>query len=981
MLFLKKLKAVGFKSFANPIELTFTDSMIGIVGPNGSGKSNIVDAVKWVLGEQSKKALRGKSSSDVIFHGSKDKDGSDYALVSLTFDNSNKILHSDLKEVTVTRKLNRNEGNNEYFINNEPCRLKDINELFLDTGLTKGSLGIISQGTVQWFVEAKPEERRKIFEDAAGIGLYSKKKQDSLSELEKATANLNRVSDYVSILEKDIKKLSKQVEKAKIYQEKKKQLMELELVVLVKDISFSQAKLGELKAIIAKNKQIVASNEADIETVGKQLIDIKEKANQSDAEVEEFNTKFANLIQEINKLEVKKSAIESNLQNDISTGSAKKQAQALKQIISNLDFDLNAARESKTKLDNEIVGFEEIKNQQQIKNDNATTKVATLANKINELGYKLRAIEDKLDNEYVNEIGTKTVIENKDALHGIVGTVKDFITVDKQYETAITLALGRSSNFIITENEDDAKYAIDFLKNNKAGKATFLPLTLVKARPLREEYSLIAKQLDGYIDTADKLISYDIKYADLFSMLLGRILISQDLNSAITISKYTKSAFQIVSLDGQNISVGGAITGGYNKSKFVPTFNLKENKETLEKEIADLTKQYSEARVDQASLASALKETDNKISEKKILSSSYDEKIKNIEASIFKYQASFDQLDANAKEDAKVESVDDIVKQLASLQTKKDKVVQDLNVARAAKQTNRQIADDYQAKLDETRALVNKANAEQAHAEIDLEKAKAIIENAKNRISTEYRMTIENAVANYNKELPMSDVQAHDTIQQLRFELDQIGAINMEALKELEEKQKEFDSLSVQHKELIDAKATIEKAIAELDSKAKSSFKETIEKVNQELPIVFGYLFGGGTASVKYTDPENILDSGIEVTAVPPGKKISTLNLLSGGEKSLVALSVLFAILKVHNFPLVILDEAESALDPANVERFGNIIKKNSDNTQFLVITHRPGTMERCDSLFGATMQIKGITNMYKVALSHAKSQFGNDNQ
>ncbi len=980
MLFLKKFKAVGFKSFANPIELSFKDSMVGVVGPNGSGKSNIVDAIKWVLGEQSKKALRGKSSSDIIFHGSKDKDGSDYAMVALTFDNSNKILHSDLKEVTVTRKLTRNEGNNEYFINNEPCRLKDINELFLDTGLTKGSLGIISQGTVQWFVEAKPEERRKIFEDAAGIGLYAKKKEDSLSELERATINLNRVSDYVSILEKDIKKLSKQVEKAQIYQEKKKQLMELELIILVKDISFSQSKLNELKNIISRNKQIVSSNEADIETVSKQLVNVKEKANQSDAEVEEFNTRFANIIQEINKLELKKNAIESHLQNDLSAGSAKVKAKALKQIISNLKFDLKTAQENKKKLEDEIKGYEEIKNDQEKNNDNAKAKVASLSNKMSELGFKLRSVEDKIDNEYVNEAGTRTVMENTKALHGIVGTVKDFVTVDKQYETAITLALGRSSNFIITETEDDAKYAIDFLKNNKAGKATFLPLTLVKPRPLREEHALVCKQLEGYIDTADKLISFDMKYADLFSMLLGRTLIAQDLNAAIMISKYTQSSYQVVSLDGQNVSVGGAITGGYNRTKFAPVFNLQENKKELEEEIATLTKQCSEARIEQAKFANSLDETINKINEKKILFNTYDTKIKNAESSLFRYQTDFDQLDKSAKDEAKVDSVDEITKELATLQVKKDKIIQDLNVARATKQTNRQIADDYQARLDETRALVNKANAEQAHAEVELEKAKAIIENSKSRISSEYRMTVENAMANFNKELPMSDAQARDTINQLRFELDKIGAINMEALKELEEKQKEYDSLSVQHKELIGAKDTIEKAIAELDNKARNSFRETIEKVNKELPTVFGYLFGGGTASVQYTDPNNILDSGIEVTAVPPGKKITTLNLLSGGEKSLVALSVLFAILRVHNFPLVVLDEAESALDPANVERFGNIIKKNAKDTQFLVITHRPGTMERCDSLFGATMQIKGITNMYKVTLAHAK-EFGNDNQ
>lgn len=981
MLFLKKFKAVGFKSFANPIELSFNDSMIGIVGPNGSGKSNIVDAIKWVLGEQSKKALRGKSSSDIIFHGSKDKDGCSYAEVSLTFDNSNKKLHTDLPEVTVTRKLTRADGSNEYFINNEPCRLKDLQELFLDTGLAKGSLGIISQGTVQWFVEAKPEERRKIFEDAAGIGLYAKKKADSQAELEKATNNLNRVSDYVNLLEKDIKKLSKQVEKAQIYTEKKKQLTELELVVLVKDLNFYKAKLIELKAIIERNKSTISSNDTEVETLAKQLVVVKEKANSSDALVEEYNQKFASIIQEMNKLEIKKNSLESQLKADLSSTSIEKQTRALKQLITNLNYDLEAARNTKAKLEDEITGFESIKQDQQVKDDNLTANVSNVANKINQIQYQLKYIEDKIENEFVNEAGTKAIIENKNALKGIIGTVKSFVDVNKEYETAITLALGKSANYVITETEDDAKYAIEFLRNNKAGKATFLPLTLVKPRPLREEHAIIAKQIDGYINTANNLISYDAKYADLFSMLLGRILIADTLNAAISISKYTQTNYQVVTLDGQHVGVGGAITGGYNKSKFVPIFNLKENKQELENQLAELNKQYSSIRVDQESARQALDDIINKISEKKILLANYIEKINNIESNLFKYQADFDALDKNNKEDSSSNSVDDINKEYALLQSRKDKIVQELNVARAAKVSNRQIADDYQARLDETKSYVNKANAELAKAELDLQKANTIIDNAKERISLEYHMTVENAMENWNKELPMSDAQARETIYQLRVDLDRIGNINMEALQELETKQKEFDSLSVQHKQLIDAKETIEKAIAELDAKAKNNFKETIDKVNAELPTVFGYLFGGGTASIQYTEPNDILNSGIEVTAVPPGKKITTLNLLSGGEKSLVALSVLFAILRVHNFPLVVLDEAESALDPANVERFGNIIRKNSKDTQFLVITHRPGTMERCDSLFGATMQIKGITNMYKVTLAHAKSEFGSDGQ
>lgn len=982
MIFLKKFKAVGFKSFANPINLTFNESMIGVVGPNGSGKSNIVDAIKWVLGEQSKKALRGKTSTDIIFHGSKDKEGCDYALVSLTFDNSNKILHSDMQEIVITRKVTRENANNEYFINDKPCRLKDIQELFLDTGLTKGSLGIISQGTVQWFVEAKPEDRRKIFEDAAGIGLFAKKKIESLSELEKATINLNRIDDYVHILQTDIKKLSKQVEKAQIYQEKKRQLAELELIILVKDITYYKAQLIELKQIIDRNKQIISSNELEINALAKQLSVVKERANQSDLEVEEDNKKFTDIIQQINKLEIKKNSQQNKLNLDLSSHSIEKQIIAYQQLITNLEYDLKTSKEYKQKLIDEITGYEEIKKSQQIKYDSLVTNSSSLINKINSLYYQIKSLDEKIENEFANNAGTKAIVENKKGLKGIVGVVKDFIQVDKQYETAITIALGRSANFIITETENDSKNAIEFLKANKAGKATFLPLTLVKSRPIRDEFITIAQQIEGYINIASNLISFDAKYSNLFSMLLDRIFVTEDLTSAITLSKYTKSNYQIVTIDGQTISVGGAITGGYNKAKIISIFNLEENKKQFIKELDDLNKQHAEIKIDQTKIKANLDETINKINEKKILLGNYEDKIKNYESNLYRYKTDYEQINKGNKTDtSKQLSVSYLNKELAELQAKKDKIVQELNVARTTKLNNRQIADDYQARLDETHNIVNKAKAEQANAEINFEKANAVINNAKEKINLEYHMTVDNAIANWTKELPMSDAQARETIYQLKVDLDQIGNINMEALKELEEKQKEFEKISVQHKELLNAKQTIEKAIVELDNNARNNFKQTIDKVNETLPSVFGFLFGGGTASVAYVDPDDILNSGIDVTANPPGKKITTLNLLSGGEKSLVALSVLFSILQIHNFPLVILDEAESALDPANVERFGKIIKDNSKNTQFLIITHRPGTMERCDSLFGTTMQIKGITNMYKVSLSHAKNEYESNNQ
>jgi chromosome segregation protein len=433
----------------------------------------------------------------------------------------------------------------------------------------------------------------------------------------------------------------------------------------------------------------------------------------------------------------------------LSSNSIEKQIIAYQQLITNLEYDLKTSKEYKQKLVDEITSYEEIKKSQQIKYDNLVTNSSSLINKINSLYYQIKSLDEKIENEFANNAGTKAIVENKKGLKGIVGVVKDFIQVNKQYETAITIALGRSANFIITETENDSKNAIEFLKANKAGKATFLPLTLVKSRPIRDEFITIAQQIEGYINIASNLISFDAKYSNLFSMLLDRIFVTEDLTSAITLSKYTKSNYQIVTIDGQTISVGGAITGGYNKAKIVSIFNLEDNKKQFINELDELNKQHAEIKIDQTKIKANLDETINKINEKKILLGNYEDKIKNYESNLYRYKTDYEQINKGNKTDtSKQLSVSYLNKELAELQAKKDKIVQELNVARTAKLNNRQIADDYQARLDETHNIVNKAKAEQANAEINFEKANAVINNAKEKINLEYHMTVDNAIAN-----------------------------------------------------------------------------------------------------------------------------------------------------------------------------------------------------------------------------------------
>lgn len=978
MLFLKKFKAVGFKSFANPISIDFTESMIGVVGPNGSGKSNIVDAIKWVLGERSNKVLRAKDAIDTIFSGSEDKKPSEFASVTLVFDNSSKILHSDEKEIAITRKLSRKDAQNEYFINDKPCRLKDVHEMFLDTGLTKGSLGIISQGTIQWFVTAAPEERRKIFEDAAGIGLYSKKKTDALSELNRANENVNQVSTYANALKKDIVKLSKQVEKAEVYNQKKKQLMDLELVVLAKDITASSSKIRNLKTVIENAVKIIKDNELELETSKKEIALANEKVNQSDAIIDEYQKEFNDLVVIINKLDIKANSLKDNLESNLSSSNLQKKQEAYKSIISTYKFDLDNANMNYQKLNEEIQSYTSIKDDTQNKLDSLNNNIAILGDEIHQVSYKLRYIDDHMNNEFAGEKGIQTVFDNKNIFGGVIGLVKDSFTVDKQYEKAILIGLNKALNYLIVESDQDAKVIIDFLKKNKAGKVSFAPLNLIKSRYIRDEHKTIVDNIDGFIDMANNLIQCEDKFNDLFGMLLGRTIIAKDYQSAINIANYINRAYPIITLDGESITVGGIVTGGYDQR--ISTYNLKEQKEELTSHLTELNKSYANARTECVQIKQNLSEIEQKINEKKIIVSSYQNRIENLQNNLMRYQTEYEQIKGVKVKDTSSTNVDDIFKEVASANAKKDKIVQQLNVARTTKLNCKQRYDDLLHKSEEIRNLVDKARGDESDAQIELAKLEATIKQAREKIALDYKMTVDHVLATYNKELPMSDAQARELIYQLHIDLDRIGNINMEALDEYEAKKKEFEDIDKQLKELTEAKNKIVLSINELDAKAKASFTKTIDSVNESLPSVFKYLFGGGTCSVQYDNPSDILNSGIEVVVAPPGKKITNLNLLSGGEKSLVALVVLFGILKVHAFPLVIFDEAESALDPSNVERFSKIIHNNSKDTQFIIITHRPGTMERCDSLYGATMQIKGITSLYKVTLDHARTEFGDDN-
>ena len=986
MVFLKRFEAFGFKSFADQTKLSFNSTMIGIVGPNGAGKSNVIDAIKWVLGEQSIKSLRGKKSDDIIFHGSRSKEACPYAEVTLTFDNTKKQLHMDTDEVSVTRKLFRGNGNNEYYINGQPSRLKDIHDIFADTGLSKGSLGIISQGTVNWFADSKPEERRKIFEEAAGISKYTRKKEESLRQLERTQNNLNRVTDLTKELYKDIKKLETQASKAKEYAAKKEELTSLEITILVKDIVSAQKELEAISNKLQNSKTTKEDLTPKLEMLLNQLTSYKDLLAKVEIKVDKFNWELNSINEKISKLELQKAIYDNNLALDMNSSDFQSKVEALEQTIIVKSKELKTCSEILTRNKSEHVQFLEAI-------DNLSHEKKILNNEIIELNksistnqISLAYTEDLVKNKPNYGAGAKAVLNNKNALTGILGSVLDFIKCEPEHEKAIMTALGKNIQNIVVNTNRDVKRAIDFLMDNKAGVATFMPVYEMKPKPMKHEHQEILIQLPGFVGIASSLIKTDKKIAPIFEVLLNRIIIAETFEQALDMSKFTYQLYKVITLDGQIINPHGIVTGGYTKqvvdSLISAESKIKELKQQIDQDLKTL--RVKENRVSEIELI--LIDYSSKVTERKVNISVYTKAQKDLDDEIVKLKTEYQKVakkSFDTKEDLSsslAKDLDELTERLNGLINTKEKVANELNASENSRKELRKSIVELEDKINTTRIEINSSTdilVELSSKEVENKKT---LEYAQQKLNDSYKMTIESAVEKYSEPLPMSEAAARSKIERLTRDLNYIGPINMEAASELKEKSERYEKMKTEEQEITEAKENILAVINELDQKAHQDFETTVIKINQELPETFKYLFGGGSCSIEFTDPTDILTSGIDVKASPPGKHVNSLFALSGGEKTLVALSVLFSILKISSFPLVVLDEAESALDPSNVERFGNIISAYSNETQFIVITHRPGTMERCEKLYGATMQQQGVTTMYQVKVQEAK-QFASENE
>lgn len=967
MVFLKKFHAEGFKSFAHPITLNFNSTMIGIIGPNGSGKSNIVDALKWALGEQSIKSLRGKEKSNLIFAGSNDLKEADFALVELTFDNKSRILDYDSDEVKISRKLIRKTGENIYLLNDEPCLLKDIQTIFLDSGLAKGSLGIISQGSVNWFAEAKPEDRRQMFESAAGIGKYIKQKNEAIDRLEKATNNLERISTFTNALRKEVKELNKQAEKAQLYKEKKDQLKMYDVSVSVQDYLTYKDEVVELEKTVELEK-------VELEKLESNVVKSRELSEQFLNEYKEIDAKFTDLNNEknelsskINDLNVKQATFLTNLENKLSSGSIEERINSYQIIINSEKERYNSWKKQleECEVQDSILQENErtIKEQLDLLNEQSRAINGELSKK----RYYYEELKKQLDSSNSHERGVTELLKAKNKIGGIHTTIQNTIKVKERYEVAIQTALGKSMTNLIVDSDEIAVKAINYLKQNKCGRATFLPLNTIKGKEISPQTLTLIKNSPGFIDVANNLVECDPIYKNVISSILGNIAVADTIENANSISKIIRSTYKIISLDGDTVFAGGALAGGQSYQNRQVFFNLEEKVEKAQKE-------YEEILDEVTKLSINLEQVNHSYSQAQVKNKTNLQMLEKLKASITlseqkikQNEIELDALTLNLDTKQNEVQINKFEQELIELNEKLNKLDQEL----AETSELREISFDKSSKFNnelsaaqqEQNSLI-KINSDHTSK---LNNLKNSILNIENKLIDSYALTIDAAIESYNKPLDITINEAKRIIASLKVEIDALGNINFQALESLEEKEEE---LRVKEKETNDARESVDSLtnlINSFDKQAKENFVEVINKVNAIIPTVFKSLFGGGHCEIKIVDPQNILESGIDVIAQPPGKKVTNLVLFSGGEKTLIALAVLFALLKSSRFPLVLLDEAEAALDQANVNTFAKLIQEFSDACQFLVITHRTGTMKMCDVLYGTTMKVKGVTNVIKV--------------
>lgn len=977
-MYLKEILTTGFKSFADKLDIKLDDKITCIVGPNGSGKSNVVDAVRWVLGEQSVKSLRGEGSmSDVIFSGSKSRNPLNVASVELVFDNTDHYINVPYTEISIKRKVYRT-GENEYYLNGEKCRLKDVTNLLLDTGMGKESFNIISQGEVEKILSNSPSDRRVIFEEAAGILKYKRRKEEALRKLDRTHNNLDRVNDIITELELQVGPLKEQSEKATEYLENKKGLDNYEVALLAYDIENYNQQLEQ-----AKQKK---------EKIDKEIVTLSNESSSADISVLEDNTKLEKLEQERTSVnnnllkvteEVEKINGEKNLLKERSK--TNKEEEVLKETIRTTLEKKSQMEKNIFLLTEEINSINQDKKSKGEKYAELEKQITTAKNKRNylmsnyskmdqdliSLGHKISSLKMEIEQSSDLPNSVRSVLKDT-SLQGIHNTIGNIITTEDTYLKALNIAIASNKNFVITSDEDSAKKAINYLKDNHLGRATFFPLTIIKSRTVDSETLNKIRNNSDFIAVLSDLLTYNKKYQNIIENQFGTTIISKDLDSANRLSKLIRNRYKIITLDGDVINVGGSMTGGsLNKTKSIITtkqeLKYQEEKEhTLKTEIVSLKDELVEINnvISKIEEESYQKEKE-KISISELLNS------KNIDLLRVKQEYETVKKEWENLETISNNSVSEKEQELIKLFHEKSSLKEKLQLR--LKSLTKEI-DELKVKIEEAQATYKLKNStlrnlekSSRELEISINRLDVKIDNMLNILSEDYELTFERAKKDYS--LDIEPEEARVKVNTYRNNIKRIGMVNLGAIEEYERVNTRYSFLTNQREDLYKAESTLLEIMNEMDEVMEEEFKNTFMAIQIEFQKVFKELFNGGQASLKLTDPSNMLTTGVEIVASPPGKKLTTISLLSGGEKTLTAISLLFAILNVRSVPFCLFDEVEAALDEANVAGFGTYLNHYRDKTQFLIITHKKKTMEYANTLYGITMQESGVSKLVSVKL------------
>ena len=1176
-MYLKEIEIQGFKSFADKTKVVFDQGVTAVVGPNGSGKSNITESLRWALGESSVKSLRGGKMPDVIFAGTESRKPLNYASVVVTLDNNDGFIKDAGQEIRVERHIYRS-GDSEYKIDGKKVRLRDIHDLFLDTGLGRDSFSIISQGKVEEIFNSKPEERRAIFEEAAGVLKYKTRRKETESKLQQTQDNLDRLEDIIYELDNQIKPLKKQAENARKFLDLEGQRKAIYLDVLVAQITENKAELElteeelaqvqelltsyyqkrekleeenqnlkkqrqDLQAEMAKDQgslmdltslisdlerklalsklesEQVALNqqeaqarlaaledkrkslskeksdkESSLALLEENLIQNNQKLNRLEAEllafsddpdqmIELLRERFVALLQEEADVSNQLTRIENELENSrqLSQKQAdqleklKEQLASAKEKASQQEAELETAKEQVQKL---LADYQVCAKEQEEQKTSYQAQQSQLFDRLDSLKNKqarAQSLENILRNHSNFYAGVKSVLQEKDRLGGIIGAVSEHLTFDVRYQTALEIALGASSQHIIVEDEESATRAIDFLKRNRAGRATFLPLTTIKARTISSQNQDAIASSPGFLGMADELVTFDTRLESIFKNLLATTAIFDTVEHARAAARQVRYQVRMVTLDGTELRTGGSYAGGANRQN--NSIFIKPELEQLQKEIAEeeaslrseeaslktlqdemarlterleaIKSQGEQARIQEQGLSLAYQQTSQQVEELETLwklqeeelnrlsdgdwqvdKEKYQERLatiasdkQNLEAEIEEIKSNknaiqeryqtlqeevaqarllktelqgqkryevadierlrkeLDNLDIEQEEiqrllQKKVDNIEKVDTELLSQQAEEAKN-QKTNLQQGLIRKQFEL-DDIEGQLDDIASHLDQARQQneewirkQTRAEAKKEKISERLRHLQSQLTDQYQISYTEALEKAH-ELENLNL-AEQEVQDLEKAIRSLGPVNLDAIEQYEEVHSRLDFLNSQRDDILSAKNLLLETITEMNDEVKERFKSTFEAIRESFKVTFKQMFGGGQADLILTEGD-LLTAGVEISVQPPGKKIQSLNLMSGGEKALSALALLFSIIRVKTIPFVILDEVEAALDEANVKRFGDYLNRFDKDSQFIVVTHRKGTMAAADSIYGVTMQESGVSKIVSVKLKDLES-------